>query len=219
MDESVKKHINLLHNTLKKVLGDEMEALEDYVSNGLITFDTAWMIFEPGQIVYGLKDGQPIAAKLTRTWEGKDCTGNQALMLTCEIVEWGGRTFGHYTEHFAISKFQGTSKITKLAYFPLTYHEKADQIKQQLIERGKTFESLIGFQYKFYEGVAIGYGTFNNPIKYNVGSYSSPFRSWNCLIAEIELTFHRSNPALSSIPMPGIASTPIAGFESIRSDP
>ncbi|MDI1491579.1 MAG: hypothetical protein OHK93_002788, partial [Ramalina farinacea] len=170
MDKSVEKHTTLLRDTLKEVLGEELEALEDYVSNDVITFDTAWMIFEPGQIVYGLKNGQPIAARLTRTWEGKDCTGNKALMLTCEIVEWGGRTFGHYTEHFAISNFQGTSSITKLAYFPLVYHEKADQIKQQLIERGKMFESLLGFQYKFYEGVAIGYGTFNNQIKYNVKS-------------------------------------------------
>ena len=178
MDQSVKEHTNLLHDTLERVLHNELQAVEDYISNGLVTFHTAWIIFEPGQIVYGHKDGQPIAAKLIRTWEGKDYTGSKALMLTCEIVEWDGRTFGHYTEHFAISDFRGTSDITKLAYFPLVYHEEADQIKQQLIERGKTFESLMGFQYKFYEGVAIGYGTLNNPIKYNVGPCSSPSGQW-----------------------------------------
>ena len=184
-DESVKKHITLLHDTLKKELGDELKAVEDYVLNGVITFKTAWMIFEPGQIVYGLQDGQPLAARLTRTMETSDCLGNKVLRLTCEIVEWGGLTFGHYTDHFNIANFQGTSNITKLAYFPLVHHEKAEQIKEQLIDRGRIFESLVGFQYKFYEGVAIGYGIYDNPIKYNVGPNSSRFDLSYCSIAAL----------------------------------
>lgn len=182
-DEGIKKHTTLLHDTLKKELADELKAVQDYLVNGVITFDTAWMIFEPGQIVYGIKDGQPVAAKLISTRKERDCVGNIVLGLMCEMVEWGGLTFGHCTDHFTITNFQGTSKITNLAYYPLVHHEKADRIMEQLIERGKKFESLVGYQYKFYDGVAIGYDMFDNPVKYNVQPPSQIILWFHCQIS------------------------------------
>ena len=158
----------MLRDTLKNELSGDLKAVEDYVLNGVITFRTAWMIFEPGQIVYGKKDGQPVAAKLTNTSLCEDEYGNKWFRLKCEVFEWGGLTFGTNTDRFMIPNFAGTSLITKLAFFPLIHHQKADMIREQLVERGKKSESLAGYQYKFYEGIAIGNSPWDRPIKYNV---------------------------------------------------
>lgn len=163
-------HLDLFHRIIGEELQDDLKARDDYISNKVITWDTCWMIFEPGTIVYGLDDKQGCAFVLRNESYVKTKYG-PAIALNCDKVDWDGEDFGLDSKQFLIYKYHGTKPVTKLAAFPLEYHDDLENVKKALIERGKAFERLSGFHYKNYKGVAVGFGPCG-PVKYNV-SYST----------------------------------------------
>lgn len=166
-DPETKSHVELFHRVLEAELRDNLKARDDFILNGVITYDTIWMIFEPGTVVFSVKDGQPCAAKFNSgNYTSNRCGAYYAL--DCQIIDWDGEEFGFGSQPFSVWDFEGTKKITKLSAYPLQYHPHIDKVKEQLIARGKAFEKLSGYHYKDYEGIAIGAGPWG-PVKYNVG--------------------------------------------------
>lgn len=53
-----------------------------------------------------------------------------------------------------IGEFRGARKITSLPLYPLQYHKNEEQLRKDLIDRGKKFVALSGVQYKSYDGMA-----------------------------------------------------------------
>ena len=53
-----------------------------------------------------------------------------------------------------VPSFQGVRRISSLECYPLQYHKDADNLKTQLIERGKKFAALEGVHYKYHKGMA-----------------------------------------------------------------
>lgn len=66
-----------------------------------------------------------------------------------------------------ISEFRGAKKITSLSCYPLEYHKNEEQLREDLIERGKKFVSLSGVHYKSHQGMAY-YKKKKSVIKVNV---------------------------------------------------
>lgn len=165
-DPETKSHLELFHRTLEAELRDDLKARDDFILNGVITYETIWMIFEPGTTVFTVKDGQNCAAKFnTGNYQQTRC-GN-CYALGCQIVDWDGENFGLGNASFNVWEWGGTMKITKLSAYPLEYHPNLSRVKDELISRGKAFEELSGYHYKNYQGIAIGQGPWG-PIKYNV---------------------------------------------------
>ena len=174
-DSETKAHLKLFHSVLEAELRDDLKARDDYILNGVITHDTIWMIFEPGTTVFAMKDGQPCAAKFTNgNYQDTQC--GRCYVLQCQIVDWDGENFGFGNTRFTIWEFGGTAKITKLSAFPLDYHPNLGKVREQLIARGEVFEELSGYNYKSYQGIAIGEGPWG-PVKYNVShiSFECPY--------------------------------------------
>ena len=165
-----KAHLELFHRILEAELRDDLKARDDFIVNGVITYDTAWMIFEPGTVVFTVRDGQNIAAKLVNGNYQQTRCGN-CYSLSCQNVDWDGENFGLGSATFNVWEWEGTKKITKLSAYPLEYHSHLERVKEDLISRGKAFEDLSGYHYKNYQGVAIGEGPWG-PIKYNVSDSS-----------------------------------------------
>ena len=165
-DPETKDHLELLYRILEAELRDDLRARDDFILNGVITYSTIWMIFEPGTIVFTMKDGQNCAARFNSGHFQQTNCGDR-YVLSCQIVDWDGENFGLGHAHFHVSEFEGTIKITKLSAYPLQYHPNLIKIKEALIQRGKVFEELSGYHYKDYQGIAIGEGPWG-PIKYNV---------------------------------------------------
>ena len=165
-DSETKDHLELLHRILEAELRDDLKARDDFILNGVITYQTIWMIFEPGTTVFAVKDGQNCAAKFNSGhFQPTQCGDRYAL--NCQIVDWDGENFGLGDTQFHVWEFEGTTQITKLSAYPLEYHPNLVQVKDALIQRGKIFEGLSGFHYQNYHGLAIGQGPWG-PIKYNV---------------------------------------------------
>ena len=169
-DSETHAHLRLLYRTLEEELRDDLKARDDFILNGVITYSTLWMIFEPGAVVFSVKNGQDCAAKFTSASYQQTRCGD-CYAVRCQIVDWDGEKFGLGGESFNIWGFEGTMKITKLSVFPLTYHPNLPKVKSELISRGKLFEELSGYHYKTYKGVAIGEGPWG-PIKYNVSGFA-----------------------------------------------
>ena len=164
-------HLRLLYRILEEELRDDLKARDDFILNGVITYSTLWMIFEPGTVVFFVKNGQNCAAKVTSgTYKQTPC--GECYALQCQIVDWDGEKFGLGSEPLKISGFEGTIEIIKLSVFPLKYHSDLSGVKCDLISRAKVFEELSGYHYKAYQGVAIGEGPWG-PIKYNVSCFAT----------------------------------------------
>jgi hypothetical protein len=147
LDKTTKEHIDLLFGTLKYEIGDKIQEFEDYVLNGVVTFDSMWMIFQPGSVVISEHKGPLSAFELVDS-EYIETQCGQFLRLSADCVEWDGSQFGRCTEQICIPKFSGTKKITSLNIFPLPFFVGREQLKISLIERGKRFEELAGHHYK-----------------------------------------------------------------------
>ena len=168
-DSETKAHLDLLYHVLEEELRNEIKARDDLIAHGVIKFDYAWMLFEPGCIVYSTKNGEPCAVKLQSGHYGENDCGRY-YSLSCQHVDWNGEIFGYGRSMLTIGEFVGTKPITQLTAFPLSFHPKGKEVRAALTKRGSTFESLAGYQYKAYQGIAIGEGPWG-PVKYNVGVY------------------------------------------------
>lgn len=165
-DLETKAHLDLFYKTLKLELTDAIKARDDFILNGVITYDTCWMIFEPGTVVFAVQDKQKVVVRLKNAAYVQTRCGN-AYRLTCEYVDWDGENFGFGSTTLNIWEFRGTAKITALSAFPLKYHAAIDRVKDELISRGEVFVKLRGYHYKHYQGIASAEGPWG-PIIYNV---------------------------------------------------
>ena len=151
-DRTTHEHLALLTSLLRAELHNDLKARDDYILNGVITYDTLWMIFGPRCFVFRGQSGD--AARLYRAeYEEDNCS--KYYDLRCEMVEWDGGKFGLNDFRWKIREFVGTAAITALTAFPLRYHPKLDEIKKELRDRGKVYESLCGYHFKYYQGVAL----------------------------------------------------------------
>lgn len=201
-DIEAKAHLDLFHRTMKEELQDDLKARDDYILNRVITWNTCWMIFEPGTIVFTADDKEDRALRLkSGSYISTQC--GPAFALDCDYVDWDGERFGLGGSRKLIHEFAGTKPITKLTAFPLKYHENLAEVKKTLTERGERFEALSGYRYKHYQGVAVGQGAWG-PVKYNVCRLQHK--------VEASLSSSRSTVVSYLTHTPGTASTRTVKF-------
>ena len=165
-DSEKKAHLDLLYRVLEEEMRDDIKARDDLLAHNVITFKYLWMLFEPGTVIYASKGGQDRAVRLVNGAYGS--SGACATYnLNCQMVDWDGEKFGYASDPYAVMDYGGTAPISSLPAFPLKYHPQQLEISKQLIDRGREFERLAGYNYKSYVGLAIGDGPWG-PIRYNV---------------------------------------------------
>ncbi|KAH7128218.1 ATPase [Dendryphion nanum] len=167
LDETTKSHMDLLHDVLRKELADTIKALEDYVSNGVVSFEHAWLVFQPDGVV-AVQSQELIALKLKSGNYAETDKGN-VYALNCQRVDWNGEAFGWATEFVELREFKGMKPINELEIFPLAFHPNKEQVELSLIERGKRFAALAGYHYRAYEGPAILRTPDGNVLIHNSG--------------------------------------------------
>jgi hypothetical protein len=146
LDATTKEHLAILHDILSYEIGDNIKAFEDYVLNGVISFQHLWMIFQPGCIVLSTHGGPMSAFELYET-EYMEINHCNVLRLRCDCVDYGGNAFGRHQENINIPEFLGTKWITGLNAFPFEFYEDKHAVQKSLIERGQKFENLAGYHY------------------------------------------------------------------------
>ncbi|KAL9011854.1 MAG: hypothetical protein Q9173_003343 [Seirophora scorigena] len=156
-DPVTESHIQLFYDALKKELEVTLEARDDFVAHKTITFNSLWMIFEPGDVVFTNVSKRPVAARLSSAgvFQGRH---EDLYRLECDKIYGSGDSFGWGRLQYDIPEFDGMAKIADLVTYPLQYHPRVDQVKKQLIKTGRAYEQLMGVHHKQYQGIASDLG-------------------------------------------------------------
>ncbi|KAF2654956.1 ATPase [Lophiostoma macrostomum CBS 122681] len=155
LETVTKEHMTLLHTVLKKELGDTIKAFEDYVTNGVVTYEHAWIIFQPQAVIVAPSGpGEIVAVRLKNGFYAETDDGN-VYSMNCQRVDWNGKSFGWADEHVQLPEFIGVKPISELPIFPLAFHADQESVRLGLIERGKRFAALSGYHYRSYNGPAL----------------------------------------------------------------
>jgi hypothetical protein len=151
------KHLRVLIKYLDKDYQETKDTLYPMLENGMIAFDLLWALFKPNTIVYASTygdDNEPRAFKLESAAKRSQMMRGTFYNIDGKYLEYDGKSFGLGGLEFEIEQFQGVRKITSLDCYPLKYHKKAEEVRVQLIERGKQFIQLQGQNYRYYRGMA-----------------------------------------------------------------
>ena len=148
LDETTRSHLQLLYTVMSVELEETISTYHDLLNHNVMTFDYLWTLFKPGDVLLCKIDGKDMMVKL----QSSEYSGD--FSLTSKYVDWSGFEFGYASHVIFIPPFQGTKPITQLEAYPATFNPHFEDIKRQLINRGKRFETLQGYHYKAYDGLA-----------------------------------------------------------------
>ncbi|MCJ1282348.1 hypothetical protein MMC26_001671 [Xylographa opegraphella] len=153
-DESsteARKHLKILIDILEPEFAKSRNILRECRTHGVVTFESSWLIFTPGDLVYRVVDGQEC---ITRLNEASYVTsqGKRYFELLSENVDFDGHVFGFGASDILIDNYRGTMKTKDLVAMPLEMCTDKLNIKERLIRRGRKFEQLRGYNIKAYKG-------------------------------------------------------------------
>lgn len=157
------KYINKDYETVKSSLYPMLE-------NGLITFDLFWALWKPGTLAYTTMYGshdEPRVFKVEMAEKHSNFMKGNYYFIDGKYFEYDGKQFGFGTQVAEVSEFRGARKITSLGVYPLAYHKNEEQLRKDLIDRGKKFVSLAGVHYRAHQGMAY-YKKRKSIIKVNI---------------------------------------------------
>ncbi|KAF8636274.1 hypothetical protein AX17_003665 [Amanita inopinata Kibby_2008] len=103
-----------------------------------------------------------------------------------------------------LEQFEGTIEITKLAAYPIRFHPNEAQLREQLIQRGNKWLSLIGVRHMQYNGTAVIRRGAGSLLKQNVRGRIMVDRA----------TFRRLNPSYA-FPTP-VEPKPVSSSETME---
>ncbi|KAI9371163.1 P-loop containing nucleoside triphosphate hydrolase protein [Aspergillus egyptiacus] len=150
-DGPTKTHVELLYRILDDQLHPTIARKDDLIKSGVITHDLLWAIFEPGCSILSVVDGRQ-RAFICNSGD-YDCRTGE-FEISTKYVDWNGKKFGHARHDLSISPYEGTLPIMELSAFPLLHHSGHQAVRENLVSRGKLWESYKGYHYKQYEGIA-----------------------------------------------------------------
>lgn len=168
-DAATREHLALLFGIMKTELGDVIQLREDYFKNRVVAFEHVWTLFPPGCTIWGYVKGKPVALKYQSGGYGENQCG-KFYSLNCQVLDWDGKYMGWVNLTQTIRQFAGTVPFSELSCYPLEYHPRLEAAKALLIARGRRFEELAGYCYKYYKGTAVWHVDAGKSRKENVES-------------------------------------------------
>ncbi|KKY38223.1 putative aaa family atpase [Diaporthe ampelina] len=168
--EEKRLHLKVLVKYIDKDYEHVKKSLYPMLEHGLITFDLLWALWKPGTLAYTTTYGshdEPRVFKVDTAEKHYHISKGEFYYVDGKYFEYDGKQFGYGRMMEEIGEFRGAKRITSLGSYPLKYHKNEEQIRKDLIERGKKFASLSGVHYKSHHGMAY-YKKKKSIIKVNV---------------------------------------------------
>ncbi|KAF3925699.1 hypothetical protein AA313_de0202637 [Arthrobotrys entomopaga] len=137
------------------------EAVKKMLSTKFASNEFLWALFVPGEIIvvpeYSKMDGLTTCAELLGFDEVTD-GGARKLQLFLQTVSIANGKYGYHRHNLSIKGSAGVCSMHELAAYPLLCHENPDELKQQLVARGRNFIELTRddkHHHRQYEGYAL----------------------------------------------------------------
>jgi len=160
------EHLKLLLNWIKTHFELDIAAYERCVTQGqkVIAYDRLWTLFPPGTIAYCKLLSQNRAFRVDSVYYDSNPL-SQCLGIRAHFVDFDGERLGTRSMELAIPKYEGTLGLDDLASIPLDLLDDASDVREELLARGRRFETYVGQHFLHYDGIAIkkmpeGYARF-----------------------------------------------------------
>ncbi|KAK8038642.1 hypothetical protein PG993_007053 [Apiospora rasikravindrae] len=142
-----KQHLKLLIDVMKDLFVDLAPRVNDLLGKGKIDAAHLWVLFPKGQIVHSRHLGhvQAFQVRSLKDWN-----------LYCRYVAYDGAAFGWTYTNIRIHEFVGTRSANELEAYPIGFHPRHEELKEELIERGRKSLDYQGISFSDYEGPAEG---------------------------------------------------------------
>ncbi|KAK3901240.1 ATPase family AAA domain-containing protein 3B [Staphylotrichum tortipilum] len=165
-DEEALSYLTLLTNWIKGHFELELAAHDRCISQPqhAIPYDKLWTLFPPGTIVYSKLLGQNRAFRVAGNYYDMSEL-NPALCIQTDYVDFNGDALGTRRLDLHVAKYPGNRQLNELDLLPIDMLDDAAEVKEELLARGRRFESYFGQHYLRYDGIAIkktpqGYARF-----------------------------------------------------------
>ena len=140
------------------------------LQHGHITYDLLWALFKPGSHVFAtcFGTGEPRCVVFDA---GQEMTQDDITFfnLECRFLDYDGVRFGEAGVFLRILKFRGSKPIKELEAFPICHHPNHEQIRNDLIKRGRKFRDLADSHIQHCNGSAF-FMKNGKPIKLKINS-------------------------------------------------
>ncbi|KAK3382165.1 P-loop containing nucleoside triphosphate hydrolase protein [Lasiosphaeria ovina] len=166
-DEESLAQLKLLISWIKSHFEQDIAAYQKCITNELkaISYDKIWTLFPPKTIAHCKVLNQSRALRVTDSWyDDSDLPG---FGMRTKYVDFDGERLGTRRLEMFIPKYQGTRELSQLSTMPLDLHEDAAEVREELLARGRKFETYLGQHYLSYNGIALK-ATPNGYARYNV---------------------------------------------------
>ncbi|PYI16413.1 P-loop containing nucleoside triphosphate hydrolase protein [Aspergillus violaceofuscus CBS 115571] len=144
-DPAIRSYLDLLHRILENEVGAILTRRADLLKNGVITHDLLWTVFIPQTVLFSAVNGAPRAYECVDSFTHGE---GGFVEVKTRYIDYDGEKYHYENEGFEICPFKGTMALDALQIFPLANHRVAEAIRQQLIARGKVWESYDGSHYR-----------------------------------------------------------------------
>jgi hypothetical protein len=145
-EQSLVNDIGTVLRFVEEDFGGTINNLQSLLSKGEITFDLLWAIFPPREPIFATDHGtlrQTQALNIISAEYGTHKNGDQFYLANGNIITHDGDGFGRGTFSTTIEAFEGSRKLTTLAFFPSKFHPEEDKLRQRLISRGKKYVAFL----------------------------------------------------------------------------
>ncbi|KAI5464278.1 hypothetical protein BGZ63DRAFT_401242 [Mariannaea sp. PMI_226] len=147
------KNLRLLRTILKPAVDDAVNACQTLTASGRIAYGFLREAFVPGEIVLAkTDDGCLIAGRLGSMYR-VEFGAISYWRLDVFHFDWDGIKGVIKPKSYEVKPYSGTRALVDLDIMPLHHHHEKDQIRMELIARGRKFESLRhGVHFMYYAG-------------------------------------------------------------------
>ncbi|KAH8647491.1 P-loop containing nucleoside triphosphate hydrolase protein [Tricladium varicosporioides] len=140
-DKALQIEVEKLIHLLIPFFASPIAALEEIKTSLQVRFKDLWLIFPPGEIIITHIQGKICACKLRRFTNHSP----EYVTLEMEQIDWNGSYCGFKLIKLNISKYSEKKLVSKLVAYPIRFALNEQEIREELIARGRQFESLRGF--------------------------------------------------------------------------
>ncbi|KAI1479345.1 P-loop containing nucleoside triphosphate hydrolase protein [Daldinia eschscholtzii] len=177
--EEAQVHLGLLCEMMRKYLQPKINLRHRLNPIGqMVYFEDLWYIFKTGDEVSTTGKSQVQLYRILKVTGGRDVMNpfkepptNHAsaklkeagystgsLIIECFYMHFDGKQYGPVNQTFQIPKFDGAREITSLPVVPLEIKDDSENLRKELLKRGKKFAELSDpakAAHKLYKGLTL----------------------------------------------------------------
>ncbi|ORY58234.1 uncharacterized protein BCR38DRAFT_461014 [Pseudomassariella vexata] len=142
---------------LTPIVASSVVSLAKTRKTGKVNFDNVWQIFPPSSLVVTKFFGVDAVCRVLKYRKRPEdrCGNPAAWVIDMEYVDWNGENCGYTTTTLTIWDFEGFRRVIGLPVFPISFLPDVETTKAALIERGRKFERLRGYNFMLSNGTKV----------------------------------------------------------------